>query len=120
MPPLLFFVPKNSFLLCTELKKGIQNWGESGEKGCMYFMDWLKPVFPLFLPSLLCRLQFQTSTVVISKVMPMVHVMTQTRTLLNKGNIPFQPTCTVCVIRDILQHTAAAYKYMALHIFVHA
>jgi len=109
-PLYYFFYLRVVFFCILSWRRAYKNWGERGEKGCMYFRDWLKPIFPLFLPSLLCKLKFQTSMVVISKVMPMVLVVTQTRTLLNNRNIPFQPTCTLCVIHDILQHTAAAYK----------
>jgi hypothetical protein len=105
-PLYYFFYLRRVFFCILSWRRAHKNWGKSGEKGCMYFRDWLKPIFPLFLPSLLCRLKFQTSTVIISKVMPMVLVVTQTRTLSNKGNIPFQPTCTLCVICDI-PHTAA-------------
>jgi hypothetical protein len=35
-PHLIFLIPKNNFLLATQLKRGKQNWGERGGKGCMY------------------------------------------------------------------------------------
>ena len=116
-PLYYFFYPRIVFFCIPSWRRAYKNWDESEEKGCMYFRDRLKPIFPLFLPSFICELKFQTSTVT---VMLMVLVVTHTRTLLNKRYVPFQPTCTLCVIHDILQHTAAAYKYMALQIFVHA
>ena len=54
-----FFLPASSVLLATELKMDkLKNWGEIGGKCCMYIKDWFKPIFRLFLTSLLCKLKF--------------------------------------------------------------
>jgi len=54
-----FFLPSRSVLLATELKMDkLKNWGEIGGKCCMYIKDWFKPIFRLFLTSLLCKLKF--------------------------------------------------------------
>ena len=45
----IFFLPKNSFSGHWIENGQINNWGESGGKGCMYIKDWLKPILPVFL-----------------------------------------------------------------------
>ena len=47
-PPPSIFLPKNSFVLATELKSEKKKIGVTvGKKGCMYIKDWVKPIFPL-------------------------------------------------------------------------
>ena len=47
----------NNSFLATELEDYIKSWGESGEKGYV-FKDWLKPILPLFLTLVFCKLKF--------------------------------------------------------------
>jgi hypothetical protein len=51
-PPPMFFLPENSFLLATELKRANNKngLGKSGERHvCVYIKNWFKIIFPFFL-----------------------------------------------------------------------
>ena len=56
--PVVFFLPKNSFLGGGRLsRRGTKNWVRM-EKGGNYIKGWLKPNFPSFGLGFLLQLQF--------------------------------------------------------------
>jgi hypothetical protein len=54
-PSNIFFLPKNSFRLATEFKRGEEYWGEIDGKGCLSIKDWFKTIFSPFLTWFLCE-----------------------------------------------------------------
>jgi hypothetical protein len=82
-----FYTEEYFFLRCWG-RANNSNWSESGRKECMYFKDWFKPLFPLFLIWLLRKLKLLIPKVSFVRSHPLPRFISQLTPVNSRSQWP--------------------------------